>query len=132
MKKTLFKVLYVIFIVLIVLSFVFMIMALRKRNVDNSFDNKSIIDLNEDWNVKVGEEPPFNVNLPTKFLNEHNSKVSISRTLPNDIEAYNCMMVESKRQEIYVYVGDELRASYTDEGQKIGNSLPSSKIYPIK
>ena len=128
MKKPLFKVLYVIFIVLIVLSFVFMIMALRKRNVDNSFDNKSIIDLNEDWNVKVGEEPLFNVNLPTKFLNEHNSKVSISRTLPNDIEAYNCMMVESKRQEIYVYVGDELRASYTDEGQKIGNSLPSSYL----
>ena len=128
MKKTLFKVLYSIFITLIVLSFVFMFMALGKRSVDNSFDNKTIQDLNEEWTVQVGQEPLFKVNLPVKFENKNNSKVSISRILPSDIDSYNCMMIESKRQEIYVYVDDELRASYTDEGQKIGNSLPSSYL----
>ena len=128
MKKTLFNVLYIIFIILIVLSFVFMIMALRKRSVDNSFDSRTIHELNDEWTVRVGQEPLFKVNLPVKFENKDNSKVSISRTLPNEIESYNCMMIESKRQEIYVYVGDELRASYTDEGQKIGNSLPSSYL----
>ena len=37
-------------------------------------------------------------------------------------------MIESKRQEIYVYVAGELRTSYTDEGQKIGKSIPSAYV----
>ncbi len=128
MKKTFFNVLYTIFILLIVLSFVFMIMALNKRSVDNSFDSKNIHALNDGWTVHAGYEALYNVELPAKFENKNNSKVSISRTLPNVTESYNCMMIESKRQEIYVYVDNELRASYTDEGQKIGNSLPSSYL----
>lgn len=128
MKKTLFNILYIIFIILVVLSFVFMAMALSKRNVDNSFDHKTINELNEGWTVCVEQEPSFVVDLPTKFENKNNSKVSISRNLPDVIGSYNCMMIESKRQEIYVYVDDELRASYTDEGQKIGDSLPSSYL----
>lgn len=127
-KKKLVRVLYIIFIVLIALSFIFMFMALRKRSVDNSFDDKTILDWSDNWTVQVDSESPFEVNLPVKLGSEYNANVSIKKSLPNEIGEFNCLMIESKRQEIHVYVGGELRTSYTDEGQKIGKSIPSAYV----
>lgn len=128
LKKPIFKILYYTFIVLIGLSFLFMLMGIGKRNVDNSFDDKSVADWCDNWNVQVDGKGIKNVDLPVKLDCEKNAVVTITKELPDDLGVYNCMMLESMRQELHVYVDGELRSSYTDEGQKIGNSLPSAYL----
>ena len=127
-KKSFFKVLYSTFFVLVFLSFLFMFMGLGNRNVDNSFDDKTYEDFSDRWRVQVDNGIPFETNLPAKLKTEDNAKVVLSKNLPENIGHYNSMLLESKRQELYVYVDGELRASYTDNGQKIGNSLPSAYL----
>lgn len=128
-KRTIYNVLYAIFIILVALSFIFMFMALGKRHVDYSFDsNKKLLELNDGWTVQVESEEPFEASLPIDLASEYDAKVSVSRILPDSLGTYNCMMIESKRQEIKVYVAGVLRSSYTDEGQKIGDSLPNAYL----
>lgn len=128
-RKSIFKIAYTIFITLIVLSFLFTFLAIRNRKVDNSFDDKTIQDFSEGWTVCVDEQGPLQVDLPVSLKSEYNAKVSISKTLPDGLGDFNCMLLESKRQQLHVYVDGQLRASYTDAGQmKIGNSLPSAYL----
>ena len=127
-KKLAFKILYIAFIILVILSFTFMIMAIGKRSVDYSFNDKNILDWSDGWVAQVNSSEPVNVDLPVDLNSEYNATVVITKTLPDNLDNYNCMMIESKRQEIKVYVDKVLRARYTDEGQKIGNSLPNAYL----
>ena len=127
-KKKLYKITYIIFLILIILSFTFMFMAIGKRNIDYSFDDKTIMDWSSWWSIQVEDEKPVERNLPVKLDCDYNANVLISKRLPETLGDYNCLLIESKRQEINVNVGDKYRASYTDEGQKIGRSLPSAYL----
>lgn len=128
LNKKLFKFLYYIFIILTILSFAFMLIGLGNRTVDYSFNDKTIADCSDGWTVSVDNGDAENVNLPVKLDCKNNAEVSIRKILPDKLDDYNCMMIESKRQEIYVFVGGRLRESYTDNGEKIGNSLPSAYV----
>ena len=128
LKKPVLKILNYIFILLTLLSFVFMFMGLSKRNIDYSFDENTVIDYSADWMAAVDGGDYAEVNLPVKLECEDNADVSITKILPDRLDNYNCMMIESKRQEIHVYVGENLRASYTDNGVRVGNSLPSAYL----
>ena len=127
-KNPVYRILYTTFIVLIFLSFLFMFLALGKRNVDDSFDDKTILNWDDGWTIQVDSEKPIESDLPVKLESEYNAIVTITKALPSTLGDYNCMMLESKRQEVKVYVDDVLRASYIDNGQRIGNSLPSAYI----
>ena len=124
-NKPLFKVLYTIFISLIVLSFLFTFLAIGKRSVNNAFDDQTILNWSDGWKVQVDLSDPYEVDLPVKLGSEYNASVSVSKRLPESLGNYNSMMIESRRQEVYVYVDGRLRSGYTDEGQRIGKSLPS-------
>ena len=122
------KTLYIVFLTLVVLSFTFMLLGIGKRNVDYSFDDHTLFKWEDDWIVTVGNEPEQTINLPTKLDSAYGEKVSIRKTLPHELNNYNSLLIESRRQEIYVYVNGQLRKSYTDESQKIGSSLPYSYV----
>jgi len=113
---------------LVILSFTFMLLGIGNRDVDYSFNDKSIYSWGTGWDVAVGKEAGQTMNLPVKLNSEYGARVAIKKTLPNNLGTCNSLMIESKRQEVYVYVDGILRKSYTDQKQKIGNSLPYSYV----
>ena len=127
------KILYSAFIVLIVLSFVFMLLGLLNRDADHSFNDKNIKSWNEDWEIGVGNEETKIMTLPVKLGSEYGANVVIRKTLPEQLSEYNSLLIESKRQEVYVYIDGVLRTAYTDNGQRIGSSLPFANVLvPLK
>lgn len=122
------NILYIVFLTLVVLSFGFMVLGSGNRDVDYSFNDKSLEAFNKGWLVTEGDSDGMVVELPVTLNSEYNETIAISNTLPQNLDNYNCLMIESKRQEMFAYVGDELRTSYTDNGQKISNSLPYSYV----
>lgn len=129
MKRLVFlNILYTVFLVLVILSFLFMILGIGNRDVDYSFDDKTLGTFNNGWLVVEGDSDGKTMNLPVNLGSDYNDLITISNVLPEDLGDYNCLMIESKRQEMFAFVGGELRKSYTDEGQKISNSLPYSYV----
>ena len=122
-----FRVLYSIFIVLILLSFLFMFLALAQSNADDAFDDRQYVAWGEQWTA-TAEGAQRVVDLPVDLNSTYNATVVITKQLPATLNENNCLMIEGKRQEIAVYVDDVLRAQYENDGQRIGNSLPSKYL----
>ena len=121
------KIVYGAFLVLVVLTFLFMIIGLMNSDVDMAFDDKSIYDWGEGWSVSVGNDAGQSMDLPVRLDVEKGKTVILKKTLPNKIKKYNSLMIESKRQDVLVNVDGVLRSSYTDQDIKtIGHSLPYS------
>lgn len=130
-KHILLNILYIVFLVLVILSFVFMVLGMGARDVDYSFDDKSLSTFNDGWGVSEGIEEDRDsvvMNLPIDLDSDYKEIVTISKHLPKELGNYNCLMLESKRQDIKVYIDGRLRKSYTEQGQRISNSLPYSYV----
>lgn len=120
--------LYIVFLILVILSFLFMVLGAKKRTVDYSFNDRELSKFNDDWLVSEGDDTGRLMSLPVDIGSNYNETIFITNTLPENTEDYNCLMIESKRQDVYVYVDKVLRKTYTDEGQKISNSMPYSYV----
>ena len=123
------NILYIVFLILVILSVLFTILGIINRDVDYSFNDKKVYNFGNEWRVSVNGSDFKLVELPTKLDCEYNDQVVIRKKLPDKIESFNCLMIESKRQDISVYLDGELRTDYTDNGQKIGNSLPYAYVF---
>lgn len=124
-----YKITYIVFCIIaifIVISFIF---ARAKSDADYSFDDDIIYDWSEDWEVSSGFSIDTVTSLPVLVGVDKGSTVVLKKTLPQKIKKYNCIMIESKRQDISIYIDGVLRKSYTDKGTRLmGNSSPSAVV----
>ena len=128
-NKKNFKISYMVFCILIIFAFTYYIFARVGSDVDYSFDDATIYDWSEDWEVIVGGSIDAVTSLPVLVDVNRGNIVILKKTLPQKIKKYNCIMIESKRQDISVYVDGILRQSYSDkETRMVGNSSPSAVI----
>ena len=123
------KISYIVFCVLVVFVVASFVFARAKSDADYSFVDDVIYDWSDDWEVSSGVSIDAVTSLPVLVDVDKGTIVILKKTLPTKIKKYNCIMIESKRQDISIYVDGILRASYTDKGtRKIGNSSPSAVI----
>lgn len=123
------KITYLVFCILVLFVFVAFVLYRAKSEVDYSFDDDTIYDWSEDWEVSSGVSINVVTSLPVLVDVDRGTTVILKKTLPKKIKKYNCIMIESKRQDISVYVDGILRKSYTDkETRLIGNSSPSAVV----
>lgn len=118
------KILNFAFFILVVLTITFMLLGMIRRDVDYAYDSDTIQEWNEGWIVSCSSSSSQEMNLPVDLNCPKGELITLENTLPQIIREYNCVMIESKRQEVEVYVGDKLRKSYTNQGQSISESLP--------
>ena len=123
------KIAYIVFCILVLFVFISFALGRVKSEADYSFDDDIIYDWSEDWEVSSGVTIDAVTSLPVLVDVDKGVTVILKKTLPKKIKKYNCIMIESKRQDISVYVDGVLRESYTDKGtRKIGNSSPSAIV----
>lgn len=123
------KISYIVFFILVIAVFAFFVFFRAKSDVDYSFDDAIIYDWSEEWGVSSGVSINVVTSLPVLVDVDRGTTVILKKTLPKKIKKYNCIMIESKRQDISVYVDGILRESYTDKAtRKIGNSSPSAVV----
>ena len=118
------KILYAVFMALVVLSFLFVILGIGRRDVDYSFEDNTIDNFGRGWLVVEGDADGEIMDLPVNLGSEYGATITITKRLPSNLGDYNSLLIESRRQSVFAYVDGELRKSYTDEGQKLSNSLP--------
>jgi len=119
-----------IFLLIILLSLTYVVLTEVRANTGAyNFDDKSIFDWSEDWDVSYGSERLEGVTFPAVLKVEPGKTVIIQKTLPGRIKKYNCIMIEGKRQDVIVNIGGVQRVSYSDRLTRIsGLSSPSAII----
>ena len=123
------KIAYIVFCIFAVLLFASFLYVRAKSSADYSFDDDIIYDWSQGWEVTSGVSIDAVTSLPVLVDVDKGSTVILKKTLPKKIKKYNCIMIESKRQDISIYVDGILRKSYTDKGtRQIGNSSPSAVV----
>lgn len=120
---------YIIFCVIVVFVIASFFFAKAKSDADYSFDDDIIYDWSEDWEISSGFSIDTVSSLPALIDVNKGATVILKKTLPKKIKKYNCIMIESKRQDVSIYVDGVLRKSYTDkETRQMGNSSPSAVV----
>lgn len=128
-KGTAYKTLYWVFFVTVIISLAFIVYMKWHRDADYSFDGKSIYDWSDNWVLTLSQSDSQVVSLPLYEKVEPGRTIILKKQLPNKIKRYNCLMIQSKRQDVTVHIGGVLRNSYSDKNTRIaGNSSPSSII----
>lgn len=123
------KISYIIFCAFVTIMLVAFFFARSKSDADYSFNDDIIYDWSEDWEVSSGTSINAVTSLPVLVDVDKGVTVILKKTLPEKIKKYNCIMIESKRQDISIYIDGVLRQSYSDKGtRKIGNSSPSAVV----
>jgi len=120
---------YWIYIGLLVFSIIFFqIIKVWEAN-DTSFDDNTIFDWSEDWAVTYNRLPSQTINLPCKLDVDPGAVIILKKALPKTIKKYNCLMIESNRQDVLVNVGGVLRSTYTNKERRLfGKTSPSAVI----
>jgi len=83
---------------------------------------------NEGW-VVLGEGEAREIVLPTVVPAQKGETIAIENVLPDYVKDGMRLSMRTAMQDAFVYIGDELRESYTGEAlENIGNYAPSSYI----
>lgn len=123
------KIAYIIFYIFVIIVFAIFFFLRVGSDADYSFDDDIIYDWSEDWEISSGVSIDVISSLPALVDVDKGATVILKKTLPKKIKKYNCIMIESKRQDISVYVDGILREAYSDkETRKVGNSSPSAVV----
>lgn len=120
---------YYVFLLTVVFTFLTLIMLEATSKSDYSFDEDSIYDWSDDWTVSYGNTTEKDVSLPNKFDVKRGSVIILKKELPNKIKKYNSIMYESRRQDVIVHVGGVPRTTYSNKETRIcGKTSPSSIV----
>lgn len=112
-----------------IVVFASFVLVRAKSDADYSFNDDMIYDWSEDWEISSGVSINVVSSLPVLVDVDRGTTVILKKTLPKKIKKYNCIMIESKRQDVSVYVDGILRKSYTDkETRRVGDSSPSAVV----
>ena len=129
-EKLMYRILNIIFVILFTIFVTHLCMVhTEPEKAAFSFDEKNIEELNSGWEVNYGGTIEDNVSLPIELPVEQGTSVILRRRLPDKIKQYNCILVESKRQDITVSVGGIQRSKFTDkETRPYGTTTPSGML----
>jgi len=123
------KITYIVFVLFVLVTVGIFFSFARESQADYSFDDNSIYDWSDDWTVTYGNHSPEKMSFPAVVPVARGGVVIIKKTLPDRIKKYNCIVFESKRQDVLVHVGGVLRSSYSDKDTRIaGQSSPFSLV----
>ena len=130
-EKLMYRILNIIFVILFTIFVTHLCMVhTEPEKAAFSFDEKNIEELNSGWEVNYGGTIEDNVSLPIELPVEQGTSVILRRRLPDKIKQYNCILVESKRQDIVVSVGGIQRSKFTDkETRPYGTTTPSGMLF---
>lgn len=129
MKKFLVGVCNTLVVIIIVAFMGIFIYERINKKIDNSFESRNIYDWSSDWNVFVGDEFDGVMSFPQNLDVPGGQTVIIKKPLPNRIKKYNCLMLESKHQDIKVNVDGILRYTYSDKDtRRFGKNSPSTIV----
>ncbi len=103
--------LFVMFITALIMILAMFDKEPEKEAYAGSFEANSF---NEDW-VLEQEGIRYAVELPLTYDVKKGATVTLSNTLPDDVDNGMELLFKSKMQEVYIYVDGELRSSYTSE-----------------
>ena len=104
---------------ILAISFVMMMIAMVDRDTKGEapIGTFSTSDFTDGWTlVQNGEETP--VTLPARFDTGKGNEVVISNTLPDTITDGSSFMIRSAMEDVYIYIEDEVRASYATKQVK--------------
>ena len=118
------NILNLIFAFSVAITIVLTIVGIKSQKIDFSFDDNHILKLSEGWEVFVDDTPIGKSDIPAKIKGITDETVTIKNKLPNYFGYYNCILIESKRQDTTVYIRDLFRGKINTEKLRQGQSLP--------
>ncbi len=82
------------------------------------------------WTQVFDDGTKIPVDLPGKLKGEKGEEFVIETTVPEGLSKYGYLCIKSSRQDMKVYVDDELRAQYSTEGKRLfGKSSPTGYLF---
>jgi len=96
---------------------------------DDPISNGSLKDYNSNWTLEYQDGKTQKVNLPMTAKAKKNEWITISKALPHKLKGYDSIRLRSSQQDMYVYVGKELRYFYGNAKHRFyGSTSPSAYI----
>lgn len=117
-------------IIFFIVTLAFMFVAFSKQGTvgEADYGDFTYIDFNSGWSAQVNGET-FDVTLPTKIDCKSGDTIVLTNTLPDDVNDGMTLMTRSELSDVYYYIDDELRSSYTSDGfANISKYLPSEYV----
>lgn len=128
-NRQLYKYIWILFLATILASAIYLISVHREYKGDQFiFDDESIEEWNDNWEVNYDGVIEENVTLPVKVPVKRGEAVILRKNLPDKIKKYNSIMIAGKRQDIIVSIGGIQRAAFTNEGHRPFENTPPSGI----
>lgn len=113
-----------VFIVFILALLIMMPIGMRNKEIDLAFDNDTVTEWNDGWDIYVGGYITDVTTIPVKLDGVEDQTVAIVNTLPEDMGDYNCLLIESKRQDMTVYIDNALIKRVSVAELRQGRSVP--------
>lgn len=109
----------------ILLGYAFLVPNTNGEAERGSFET---IGFNDGWMLET-DDGPESISLPTYTGAEKGELVTITNLLPEKLSDDNCLMIRATMEDVYVYIGDELREQYASENLWISTYyLPSAYV----
>lgn len=87
-------------------------------------------DISDSWIYFAEGGTTQNVNLPCVIDVENNQKIVVERNLPDLIQDHLCLFIRSSRQNVRIFVDNELRSEYvTDNLSFFARNVPSAYVF---
>ncbi|MCR5106669.1 MAG: response regulator [Lachnospiraceae bacterium] len=108
----------------------YMIYAVIFWNADNQLGSLRCKEIKDNWSITYEDGRSSDITLPYNTEAEKGSVVVTSTILPTDISDNDFIALRSYRQNVKVYINDELRCDYSmKEGPPYRRDLPSIYVY---
>lgn len=131
-KKSVIDTIYIlkrIFVVLVFITLLLVVVGMRSKQIDLSFDSRNITEWKDGWEIYIGDQLTDETSLPVKLDDVGNKTVTIRKNLPSYFGYYNSMLIETKRQDTIVYIRELFRGKQTADMLRQGKSLPHGYIF---
>lgn len=118
------------FVFVVIISLAYILWAHREYKEDLFvFDDESVVEWGDAWDINYDGNVSQDITIPTEVPAKRGSSVILRKSLPDKIKTYNCILIESNRQDIIVSIGGIERASYSNEGYRPwGKTSPSGIV----
>lgn len=125
-----YRCLCITFFCIVIASFFYIFVVHSKYDdVKFVFDDESVEEWNDDWEINYDGTIEENVVLPVTVPVKQGNAVILRKNLPDRIKKNNCIMIIGKRQDIDVSVGGIQRASFSNaDNRPFGKTSPSGIV----
>lgn len=124
-KSKTIKIFTCIFVFYIAILFIMGFISARSKKIDLAFDSSNVSEWTKGWHIYVNKEMTEETTIPVKLDVDSDDNVTIQSTLPVLLGTSNCLMIESKRQDVQVVINNQIRTIVASTSLRQGRSLPS-------